>query len=102
MLSTGAVLALLTLATRFDITYPSVYCWAVVAIVADDVPNRGPVGFSLVSVVGTLTLFTLMWHILNLWRGGRINLPPLLFPEPERGRRASLNAALVPDDKLSV
>ena len=92
VLSAAAILALLTLATRFDVTYPSVYCWAVVAIVAADIPNRGPVGLSLVSVVGSLTFLVLLWHIFNLWRGGTANLPPLLIPDPERARRGSLNA----------
>ena len=33
MLSVAAVLALLTLATRLDICYPAIFCWATVAIV---------------------------------------------------------------------
>lgn len=94
VLSTAAVLALLTLATRFDVCYPSVYCWAVAAIVAADSTNRGPVGFSLIGVVGSLTFIVLVRHVLIIVRAGWANLPPLAFPDPAR-RRESLNANLI-------
>jgi len=103
VLSTAAVLALLTLATRFDVCYPAVYCWAVVAIVADDTPNRGPVGLSLVSVVGSLTFFVLVRHVVLLCKEGRANFPSLVVPDPaRRARRESLNATLVAGGKPGV
>ena len=95
MLSVAAVLALLTLATRFDVCYPLVYCWAVIAIVAEHTAALEPVGVSLVGVVGSLTLIVLGRHVVYIYRAGR-GWPPVLFPDPaRRAHRNSLNADLL-------
>ena len=80
MLSVAAVLALLTLATRFDVVYPSVFCWATVAIASDDMANRAAVAFSLVGVVGSLVLIVLVRHLVQLCREGRQGIPPPIWP----------------------
>ena len=76
-------LALLTLATRFDVCYPLVYFWAVIAIVAEHTAALGPVGISLAGVVGSLTLIVLGRHVVHICRAGRDYWPPAIFPDPE-------------------
>jgi hypothetical protein len=98
MLSVAAVLALLTLATRLDVVYPLVFCWAAVAIVRNDMASRDlqSVGLSLVGVVGSLVVVVLVRHLVQACRGGWRGLG-LIYPQDpgRRSRRESLNAGLI-------